>query len=51
VFLVPWKERLDSASIGELLDVELPLKITALAEEPAQQATKVGAALDVRPTG
>ena len=36
------KERLDSASIGELLDVELPLKITALAEEPAQQAAKVG---------
>lgn len=39
------QERLDSASIGELLDVELPLKITALAEEPAQQATKARAML------
>ena len=37
-----FQERLDGSSIGELLDFELPLKIVALAEEPAKQATKAG---------
>eukprot|EP00434_Breviolum_minutum_P036412 symbB.v1.2.032258.t1/scaffold3850.1/size51808/3 len=39
------QERLDGSSIGELLDFELPLKIVALAEEPAKQATKARAML------
>ena len=37
-----FQERLDGSSIGELLDFDLPLKIVALAEEPAKQATKAG---------
>lgn len=41
---MPVKDRLEG-SLLDLLDVELPLKIVALAEEPAQQAAKARAML------